>query len=353
MSAGRLAVADGLKATAAQLIVLHHLAFYGPMADRAWSLAPALWSFLATQGRYAVQVFLVVGGLLAAKSLAPDGHLRPELASRGAIGRSIVQRYVRLAVPAAAAIGLAVIAAALARAWMDHPATPAVPTLPQLLANVLLLQDLLGLDALSAGLWYLAIDFQLHLLLLGLLLLASALRLRGAPEAPWWVFAGVVASLFVFNRQSAGDGFAPYHFAAFGLGALAWWWGRGPYAARFATMVGLAVLLALACDFRIRIALAATVAAGLWALASRGRLLGGSLPVPVQRLATTSFALFLVHFPVTLIVNAAFTRWAAPSAWVQGAGVLIAWGASLAAAFGFHRLVEQPVQVIRWRTAAA
>lgn len=348
-----MAAADGLKAVAAQLIVLHHLAFYGPMADRAWSLAPALWSFLAEEGRYAVQVFLVVGGLLAAKSLAPEGRLRTELASLPGIGQAFVQRYLRLALPAAAAIGLAVMAAAVARAWMVHPATPQAPTLPQLLANLLLLQDVLGFEALSAGLWYLAIDVQLHLLLLALLLLAAALRRRGGPEAPWWIFAGVVASLFVFNRQSTGDEFAPYHFAAFGLGALAWWWGRGPQAARFAALVGLVVLLALAQDFRIRIALAGMVAAGLWALASRQRLLGGRVPAVVEGLATTSFALFLVHYPATLLVNAAFTRWAPWSPGVQGVGVLVAWGVSLLAALAFRRAVERPVQRFRWRAAAA
>jgi hypothetical protein len=35
---------DTLKALACQLIVLHHLAFYGPMSDHAYSLAPDLIS---------------------------------------------------------------------------------------------------------------------------------------------------------------------------------------------------------------------------------------------------------------------------------------------------------------------
>ena len=36
----RLPFIDALKALASQLIVLHHLAFYGPMSDYARSLAP-------------------------------------------------------------------------------------------------------------------------------------------------------------------------------------------------------------------------------------------------------------------------------------------------------------------------
>lgn len=61
---------DLLKAAACQFIVLHHLCFYGPMADHARPLAPALIDWLADPARMAVQVFLVVAGFLAAQSLS-------------------------------------------------------------------------------------------------------------------------------------------------------------------------------------------------------------------------------------------------------------------------------------------
>lgn len=67
------AVLDLLKAGASQLIVLHHLAFYGPMADHARAIAPALIEWLDSHGRIAVQIFLVIGGFLAAKILLPQG----------------------------------------------------------------------------------------------------------------------------------------------------------------------------------------------------------------------------------------------------------------------------------------
>jgi len=53
----RLAFIDALKAVAFQLIVLHHLAFYGPMSDHAYPLAPALISWLSQDARMAVQAF--------------------------------------------------------------------------------------------------------------------------------------------------------------------------------------------------------------------------------------------------------------------------------------------------------
>jgi peptidoglycan/LPS O-acetylase OafA/YrhL len=63
----RLIYIDLLKALACSLIVLHHLAFYCPMADYVRSMAPTLMDGLADYGRIAVQVFLVMGGFLAAR----------------------------------------------------------------------------------------------------------------------------------------------------------------------------------------------------------------------------------------------------------------------------------------------
>src|SRR5689334_15686834 len=112
-----------LKAGAAQLIVLHHLAFYGPMADQARPLMPALIDWLDEYGRIAVQVFLVVGGFLAAKSLSP--RAQPGIAHPGA---TIWRRYVRLALPFMAAMLLAIGASAVARGWMTHDSISAPPT---------------------------------------------------------------------------------------------------------------------------------------------------------------------------------------------------------------------------------
>jgi len=71
----RLAFIDALKAVASQLIVLHHLAFYGPMSDYAQELFPGLMSWLYDYARIAVQAFLVIGGFLAAQALTRDGRL--------------------------------------------------------------------------------------------------------------------------------------------------------------------------------------------------------------------------------------------------------------------------------------
>ncbi|XYJ10403.1 acyltransferase family protein [Telluria sp. B2] len=334
-----------LKAVAAQLIVLHHLAFYGPMADHAWPLAPDLFSWLAGDARIAVQVFLVIGGFLAAKSLSPHGLPGLDHPLR-AIGR----RYLKLAPPFIVAMLLAVLASYIAGAWMTHDSISAPPTLSQFSAHALLLHDVLGYEALSAGAWYVAIDFQLYGLMCLLLWVFGGV---GQVRKWRWVMPAVVAavvsaSLFMFNRDSDWDIWAPYFFGSYGLGALAWW--ASDPKRRPAAILALLLLivvptqLALAVDFRSRIALAFTVACLLLLFGrEKPAMLGARASWLVQILAKTSYSVFLVHFPVCLVVNAAFMRFAPEAPHLQFIGVVLGWAASLIAGAVFHRWVEAPL----------
>jgi peptidoglycan/LPS O-acetylase OafA/YrhL len=334
-----------LKAGAAQLIVLHHLAFYGPMADQARPLMPALIDWLDVYGRIAVQVFLVVGGFLAAKSLSPHAH--PGIPKPF---KTIGRRYVRLALPFMAAMLLAIGASFLASQWMSHDSISAPPTLAQLSAHLLLLHDVLGYEALSAGAWYVAIDFQLYAL--ATLLLWSAGQLAGQRFRHWLVpvlvAIGMSISLLYFNRDADWDVWAPYFFGSYGLGMLAWWAGdpaRKPgEVALLLAMTVVPALIALNLEFRSRIAVALVVACVLF-LFGRVKLAdyrsqGWAL---VNRMATISFSVFLVHFPVCLVVNAAFTRFVSDQPHEQAFGMLLAWAASLAAGAAFYRWVEAPL----------
>ena len=141
---GRLPLVDVLKALASQLIVLHHLAFYGPMSDYARSLVPDALDWFYAYARIAVQVFLVIGGFLAAQSLQRQGCLDSPL-------RLLWRRYLKLVLPYLVALLLAIAAAAIARHLMNHPATPAAPTLAQFLAHLLLLQGISELLKLVLG----------------------------------------------------------------------------------------------------------------------------------------------------------------------------------------------------------
>lgn len=383
-SPSRSTLIDSVKGIACATIVAHHLAFYGPMSDAAQPLMPGLVAWLYEYGRMAVQVFLVLGGYLAAGRFFAAGA-----APRRATATEIGRRFVRLAVPYAVALVVAVLAAAAVRPWLDHPSVPGDPSLPQLLANALMLQDIVGEEALSAGVWYVAIDFQLFAL--SALLLAAARLSARTPFLPAWVGEQALAraavataaalSLWVFNRQSGLDAWAVYFFGAYGLGMMARWAVAAPRgsagAAAWTLLIGLWGAVALALEFRTRIAVAWGTA--LWlvaALAWQARRAdavtghgdagsggGASAPRPPSRwmswrgwpagLGRMSYSVFLVHFPVCLLVNAAVAYlWPASPA-MNALGMAVAMALSIAAGRLLYERVERRVPswalALRWQ----
>lgn len=343
---------DLLKFVAAQLIVLHHLAFYGPMSDYVRPIAPTLIEWLDSNARIAVQVFLVIGGFLAAKSLSPQGT---SLISDPI--RVLWRRYMKLVPPFMAASVLAVGASAWAGQWMTHYSISATPTVLQLVAHALLLHSILGVESVSAGAWYVAIDFQLYALMTVLLWLTGKIASRRSLPwlAPALVVVGVSASLFYFNRDAAWDVWAPYFFGSYGLGVIAWW-ARG--LSRRPTVVALliaALLLptlgALVIDFRSRIVIALLVACALLLVSRRGWLFSHQQLSWISAFGRISYSIFLVHFPVCLIVNAGFARFVPAQPWMQAGGMLIAWAASLGAGAAFYRWVELPLSHLSTRAS--
>jgi len=343
---------DALKMMASQLIVLHHLAAYGPVADTLSQTAPLLMGWLYDYARMAVQVFLVLGGYLAASSLAPGSNIW----SRSPLS-VMVRRYQRLVLPYLAALLLAVACAALANQWMAAEFVPARPTWAQALSHVFLLQGLLNQDALSAGVWYVAIDFQLFVLMT-LLLWLSHRNHRTAGHAPPFgpglaqtlVLGLMLASLFYFNRNPDWDNWAIYFFGAYGMGAAAYWAGCSRRPGLYLALLVLTGVLALLLDFRGRIALALAVALLLGLLQwhrSTKPSARPDLPAPVQclisKLGQVSYALFLVHFPVLMLGNAMFVRLGLAGPAAAALTMLACWGVSVLAALLFERWVEAPL----------
>lgn len=344
--AQHLGFLDGFKGFAAQLIVLHHLAFYGPMSDHVRPAAPLLINWLDLYGRMAVQVFLVIGGFLAARSLCPDGVARP--GGTPALTGLLARRYLKLAPPFIVAMLLASGAYMLASGWSSHHSISSPTTLAQLAAHVLLVHDILDYEAISAGAWYVAIDFQLYAVMALVVWLCGrngvvADKVRRPWLVPLLIGLMVAASLLVFNRDAAMDIWAPYFFGSYGLGALAWWarFGAGGHRHLLLAAMLFFVLLALAIDFRERIALAAVLALLLAFWRSHGRVT--AITPPLGWLGRISYSVFLVHFPVCLLVNVLFIRVMPGTAGWQGLGMLVAWAASLAAGAAFFHLVERPL----------
>ncbi|MDP1654000.1 MAG: acyltransferase family protein [Rhodocyclaceae bacterium] len=338
----RILLVDLLKAVAAQFIVLHHLAWYGPLSDQAVTLSPlfaSIDSWLAEYGRYAVAVFFVTGGFLAAQTLSSRG-LNPA----NAPGCLIRDRYLRLVLPFAVAMLLAIAASTLARQWMTHDSIGSPPGFLQLLAHLMLLHGLLGIESLSAGIWYVAIDFQLYALLVLLLWLggcrpASAEFSRAIP-----VLLLALTSLFYFNRDARWDATGLYFFGAYALGIGSGWAIRSSRRKQLLWLIAIAGGAALLIDFRPRIAIAVATALALGC--TRLHMTRFEMK-PLHYFGGTSYALFLVHFPVCLLINAGLQHFAPADPVLSAWGLLVAWLASNLVADLFHRYVELPLA--RWQ----
>jgi len=336
---------DLLKIVAAQCIVLHHFALYGPLSDALAQSAPALAAWFYDYARMAVQVFLVVAGYLAARSLGQmDWHTQ-------GLPRTLWQRYERLVLPFLAALLITIMCSALARPYLEGDLVPAAPQLGQWLAHASLLHSVLGVDSLSAGVWYVAIDFQLYALLALLLWLARGNRwVAGALVA-----AMAVASLTWFNLDADYDAWAVYFFGAYGLGALAWWAGLRARHSGYALALYLgtvaAGLGALALEFRERIALAMGVSSVLASFGNRQLRLPHRLDAWVRRLSNSSYALFLVHFSVLLLANALWAVMDKPDADWALPFTAAAWALSIGVSYAFHTQVEQ--RIAQWRSGSA
>ena len=334
----RMPCLDAVKAIACLLIVLHHLAVYGPMSDVAQPLISGLIDGLYQYGRLAVQAFLVIAGFLSAKHLAPFGvpHGADPI-------DAIKRRYFRLITPYLAALTLAVASAAATRAWLNLDYVPGTPDPLQLLAHALLLQDLLGQEALSAGVWYVAIDFQLFALTALLLWLSRRIGGCCAPAriaAPLLVVALTAASLYGFNRNNLWDETAFYFFGAYGLGILGYWAATRREGWLWLLMLGVLVGGALLVEFRIRIAVAGAVTLLLGF--ARRYFASEERPAlkPLTYLGNASYSIFLVHFPLCMIVNAVFAHYFPHQPLINAFGLLLAFCVSILGGLLFFRWVE-------------
>jgi peptidoglycan/LPS O-acetylase OafA/YrhL len=206
-----------LKWVAAQVIVAHHLAAYGPFAEAGHAEMPQLFDFLSDCGAWAVSVFLVIAGFLAAQSQEGkpvEFQSLPQLA---------IHRYVRLAPVYLVGLTLSVGVALLLHRWVSPDMLPAHLDASVLVANFLFLQDILGWEALSAGIWYVAIDLQLYVLFLCLASMAHLTVMRGHHGDKRWVWAAVgLLSLGYFNLHPNWNIWAIYFAGAYALGALAY-----------------------------------------------------------------------------------------------------------------------------------
>lgn len=341
--ATRFAFIDLLRVVAAQVIVLHHLAFYGPLSDHAYPVAAGAIDWLYLYGRLAVQIFFVTGGYCLAGSLSRRAPSRPQ-----AWLGMILDRYFRIGLPYLAALALALLANAIAGLWMDHPSISPSPTAGQLVAHVFLVHKVLGYDSLTAGIWYVAIDLQL----VALVSVVNAIVCRISPDrgytfGRWILLALGLTSAFVWNRSENLDHLGIYFLASYVLGMAAAWTKDGSLPKPVFWGYLLVMAASLEVDFRVRLALACATAIVLVLAQGQAWLARlGSAPL-LQSLGLITYSLFLVHFPICLLVNAWWSSHLPQKPWLAIVGMLVAWALSVAVAFAFYYLVERRLARLR------
>jgi peptidoglycan/LPS O-acetylase OafA/YrhL len=339
-----LLLIDAIKAVASQLIVWHHIASYSPMSDVIYPHATAVTDWLNNDARLAVPAFLVISGFLAARSLAPrPGSVALAFSDTGLL-RRLWQRYLRLALPYVIALAFAVACTSLTHSLLADPDTPRAPSVGRVLAHILLLQDIVGVEALSAGVWYVAIDFQLYALFALLLWSARQLALRTGIAAGHAVIAlcggMAIASLFWLNRDPTLDQWAPYFFGAYGLGVFAQWASTSPRKGWWLAALVAVTVIALGIDWRSRILVASLVALPLASGIGARFSLKGTISSAVTALGRISYPVFLIHYPVLLLVSALMVRLDSSAIAINVAGLAATWLLSLGAGAVLHRWTE-------------
>ena len=351
MAISRLPLLDAMKGIGCIAIVLHHLAVYGPMSDVVRGAFPAVIDGLEIYARLAVQMFFVLAGFLVAAQLAPEG--KPSTSSATSAVGLIFKRYRRLVTPFLFAIASAILITAIVRPWFVHDSLSAPPILAQLLAHSLLLHDLTGVEALSAGVWYVAIDFQLFILTV----LLTALSARAAPN--WrWVFPALIiglaaGSLWLVNRNNEYEDYAPYFFGAYALGMLAYWSTRRTLDGIFLLTIAALGSVALWLQFRNPIVVALATAIIVALAGQHGWLALWPRPGLLTWLGQRSYSIFLIHYGFVIGMNALWARLFPTGFFINAVGMMLAVLISVGAGALLYRYVEsQPNALGRnWVTA--
>ena len=343
---------DGLKVLAAQIIVLHHCVSYGPLASVASIQLPHVSSILFDYGRYAVQVFLVVAGYLAAQSadkVMGIGHAHSNGFGTRLVMQLAMRRYLRLVGPFVVALLIAMVCAALARQWSADEYIGQPETIAQVLAHLFLLQGVMGYESISAGVWYVAIDWQLFTAL------AVIYAVFQRPVMRIGVISIlIVASLLYFNRHADYENSFIYFIGAYGLGILAYWATslNAIKASAKKVLLAIAIILLLSAlhSVWLRNYLALGIAFLLLYTGNRPYSNPQSwLASAMQWASARAYCAFLIHFAFILLANTALLALHVENPAIGLGLIALISVLSWIAAGYLYRWIELPIG--RWRPA--
>ena len=339
----RSAFLDNIKGIACLLILFHHLAFYGPMSDVANTVIPNSIDFFFDGARLAVAVFLCIGGFLTGLKLS-----EPNFFAKHSVQQVIWHKYLRLVIPYLGAIALAIAASFTASRLMEHHSISAMPDVPQLLSHLFFLQNILGYESLSAGLWYVAIDFQLFAVCALLVFLVEKLSpaswsYRSTRLITLIIFSALtIASVIFFNRDDTFDVWFIFFFATYGLGLLTAYLVRSQsHHVLILSVAAITIFSLYYQDFRERLLIALLMEFLLFGSYESNWSKSKLWNNPLGKIGEMSYSIFLVNFPVSLVVSGIWVQLYPSDPWMNVFGMGLSALLSLLLALPFYKYIEK------------
>ncbi len=348
-STNRFVFVDGLRGLAALAIVIFHIWWYEPdphppFASMHWIVDAAILRI-----RAGVQVLLVISGFVIAYSLRNAWVTPREFVM------FLSRRFVRLAPAYWVALGVIILVDAFCqRAWDLPSPFDGHVSIPRISAHMTFLQDILGHEALSAGVWTICIEMQFYVVAILTWCLAQYLANRPDANKPRPSVLGILtvyapfafASLFLWRPLESTSPWVIHFFWMFFLGMMAWWTlERTVPHWIFAAIVVVAIgEIAFDREWWYENSVALTTAVLIYTAGRLNRLDKWLNWGWLQHVSRISYSLYLIHFPVChLLTSAGWKLFGdSPDSMQATAILLTSFFASLLAAEVLYFWVEEP-----------
>ena len=333
---------DFLKTIAVQIIILHHLCNYGIISLKVNELFPHIVDFVGLHGRYAVQIFLVIGGYLTAKSL-------PQTLEKFGLWKTVLNRYLRLAPTYIVAIVITILCAMIARSIHYEEYIGEPETIGQVIAHFFFLQNILQFESISVGVWYVAIDWQLYIFTAFLLFF-----MRSIKNIILILPIFIIISLMYFSQYTLFENYFIYFIGAYGLGILAFLAEDTSHleTRKPARILLLLFLLLILSDtfFELRIKNIIEILLALL-LTLYGKRAYNSSNIKWSKIciwfSQRSYCAFLIHFSLLLLGNSIYYFFQWKSSVTGLFMMLLVWFFSWIAAHVLYNLIEFPSRKIQ------
>jgi peptidoglycan/LPS O-acetylase OafA/YrhL len=223
-----------------------------------------------------------------------------------------------------------------------------MPNVPQLLSHLFFLQDILAYESLSAGLWYVAIDFQLFAFCALVVFLVEKLSpaswsYRSTRLISVTIFSGLtIASVMFFNLHDVYDIWLFYFFASYGLGLLVASLAKNQaHRVLILSVVAVTIFSLYYQEFRERLLIALLMAFLLFSSYQSAWSQSKLWNNPLKKIGEMSYSIFLVHFPVSLVISGIWVQFYPSDPWMNVFGMGLSALMSLLLAIPFYRFIEK------------